>query len=125
MLSEREEEVKTLQTDRTKLEIESESLQQRLKTLDESEHRYKEENWNLETRLQEYSSLQREAADREKKLTQALGLSNAEKNTAQKELDEVKLSHAKLAEEHAATVKHHDIELGTAKRSTRILRWAV
>lgn len=117
LLSEREEEVKTLQTDRTKLEIESESLQQRLKTLDESEHRYKEENWNLETRLQEYSSLQREAADREKKLTQALGLSNAEKNTAQKELDEVKLSHAKLAEEHAATVKHHDIELGTAKRS--------
>ncbi|UNI24406.1 hypothetical protein JDV02_010154 [Purpureocillium takamizusanense] len=117
LLSEREEEVKTLQTDRTKLEIESESLQQRLKALDESEHRYKEENWNLETRLQEHSSLQREAADREKKLTQALGLSNAEKNAAQKELDEVKSSHAKLAEEHAAAVKHHDIELGTAKRN--------
>ncbi|KAJ6444142.1 anucleate primary sterigmata protein A [Purpureocillium lavendulum] len=117
LLSEREEEVKTLQTDRAKLEIEHESMQQRLKALDESEHRYKEENWNLETRLQEHSSLQRDAADREKKLTQALGLSNAEKNTAQKELDEVKLSHAKLAEEHAATIKHHDIELGTAKRN--------
>ncbi|PHH88074.1 hypothetical protein CDD83_8037 [Cordyceps sp. RAO-2017] len=117
LLSERDEEVKTLHAERSKLEIESEGLQQRLRTLDESEHRYKEENWNLETRLQELSSQQREAADREKRLAQALGISNTEKTAAQKELDEVKLSHSKLAEEHAAAVKHHDIELGTAKRS--------
>ena len=32
-------------------------------------------------------------------------------------MDEVKASHAKLSEEHAAAVKHHDIEIGTAKRS--------
>ena len=117
MLAERDEEVRDLKTDKSSLEIETENLQQRLKTLDESEHRYREENWNLETRLQELSSLQREAADREKKLTQALSTSNAEKNATQKELDEVKLSHAKLTEEHTATVKHHDIELGTAKRN--------
>ncbi|KND90478.1 Anucleate primary sterigmata protein A [Tolypocladium ophioglossoides CBS 100239] len=117
LLSERDDEVKNLQGERTKLEIESENLQQRLKTLDESEHRYKDENWNLETRLQEVSTQQKEAADREKKLTQALNLSYSDKNSAQKELDEVKLSHSKLAEEHAAVVKHHDIELGTAKRN--------
>ncbi|POR32897.1 Anucleate primary sterigmata protein A [Tolypocladium paradoxum] len=117
LLSERDDEVKNLHGERTKLEIESENLQQRVKTLDESEHRYKEENWNLETRLQEVSTQQKEAADREKKLTQALNASYSEKNAAQKELDEVKLSHSKLTEEHAAVVKHHDIELGTAKRN--------
>lgn len=117
LLSERDEENKTLHSERSNLEIEAENLQQRLRTLDESEHRYKEENWNLETRLQELASQQREAADREKRLTQALGISNADKSAAQKELDEVKLSHSKLAEEHAAVTKHHDIEWGTAKRT--------
>ncbi|KAG5929548.1 hypothetical protein E4U42_005472 [Claviceps africana] len=117
LLSERDEEMKVAQSEMQRLEIESESFQQRLKAMDESEHRYKEENWNLETRLQEIAAQQREAADREKKLTQALNLASAEKTTAQKELDDAKLSHAKLAEEHALAVKHLDIELGTAKRS--------
>ncbi|KJZ79332.1 hypothetical protein HIM_01483 [Hirsutella minnesotensis 3608] len=117
LLSERDEELKNLHTDRSRLEIETESLQQRLRTLDESEHRYKEENWNLETRLQELSSHHRESADREKRLNQALAFSDTEKSAVQKELDEVKLSHSKLAEEHASTVKHHDIELGTVKRT--------
>ncbi|KAI6780582.1 Anucleate primary sterigmata protein A-like protein [Emericellopsis cladophorae] len=117
LLADRDEEVRDLKHDKSTLEIETENLQQRLKTLDESEHRYKEENWNLETRMQEASTQQREASDREKKLTQALSTSNAEKSAAQKELDEVKLSHARLVEEHTAAIKHHDIELGTAKRS--------
>ena len=102
---------------KSKLEIESESLQQRLKTLDESEHRYKDENWNLETRLQEFNLQQKDAADREKKMNQAMHIYEAEKLKVQKELDEVKLSHAKLAEEHASATKNHDIELGTAKRN--------
>ncbi|KAF7561214.1 hypothetical protein G7046_g2910 [Stylonectria norvegica] len=117
MLSERDEELRDLKSDKSKLEIESENFQQRAKTLDESEHRYKEENWNLETRLQELSTQQKEAADREKKLTQALNISKAEKVSAQKELDEVKLSHSKLSEEHTSAIKHHDIELGTVKRN--------
>ncbi|CAG9983251.1 unnamed protein product [Clonostachys byssicola] len=117
LLAERDEEVRDLKTDKSALEIESESLHQRLKTLDESEHRYKEENWNLETRLQEMSSQQRDASDREKKLQQSLSASNTEKVAAQKELDEARLSHAKLLEEHTASVKHHDIELGTVKRN--------
>lgn len=117
LLAEREEEVRDLKNDKSALEIESESLHQRLKALDESEHRYKEENWNLETRLQELSSQQRDAVDREKKLTLSLSQANTEKLAVQNKLDEVKLSHAKLAEDHAASIKHADIELGTAKRN--------
>jgi hypothetical protein len=117
LLAEREEEVKELKSTNSALEIESENLQQRLTALDESEHRYKEANWELETRIQDLNAAQREQTEREKKLTQSLETSTAEKALAQKELDEVKLAHTKLTEEHAAIVKHHDIELGTAKRN--------
>ena len=117
LLAEKDEELKEIRTENSKLEYEVEGFQQRLKTLDDSEHRYKDENWNLETQIHELMAKEREAADREKKLTQALNLLQAEKNAGQRELDEIKLTHSKLVEEHAATVKHHDIELGTAKRT--------
>ncbi|KAI1296436.1 hypothetical protein F5Y03DRAFT_398776 [Xylaria venustula] len=117
LLAEKDEELKEIRSENSKLEYEVEGFTQRLKSLDDSEHRYKDENWNLETQLHELMAKEREAADREKKLTQTLNMLQSEKNASQRELDEIKLSHAKLAEEHAAAVKHHDIELGTAKRS--------
>ncbi|KAM0325110.1 hypothetical protein ACHAQA_007649 [Verticillium albo-atrum] len=120
LLAEKDEELRDTKAERSRLEIETEGFQQRVKTLDESEHRYKDENWNLETQIHELMASQKEGTDREKKMTQALNILQAEKNQAQKELDEVKLSHAKLAEEHEASVKHHDIELGTAKRSAAL-----
>ncbi|KAF4980276.1 hypothetical protein FZEAL_3688 [Fusarium zealandicum] len=117
LLAKRDEEVKDLKDDKSRVEIESEGFQQRAKSLDESENRYKEENWNLETKLQELSAQQKEAADREKKLTQALNLTKTEKVTAQRDLDEVRVNHARLIDQHAAAVKQHDIELGTVKRN--------
>ncbi|KAH6874958.1 hypothetical protein B0T10DRAFT_414734 [Thelonectria olida] len=116
LLAERDEEVKDYKEYNSQLERDSENLKQRAKTLDESENRYKEENWNLETKLQEFASQQKEASDREKKLTQSLNAITAEKVTAQRELDETKVTHARLIEEYAAAVRNHDIELGTAKR---------
>ncbi|KAI1124290.1 hypothetical protein F5Y10DRAFT_269208 [Nemania abortiva] len=117
LLAEKEEELKETRAENSKLEYEVEGFQQRLKALDDNEHRYKDENWNLETQIHELMAKEKEAADREKKLTQALNILQSEKNAGQRELDEIKLSHSKLAEEHAAAVKHHDIELGTAKRT--------
>ena len=117
LLIEKEDSLKTIALEKSRLEIEAEGFNQRLRSLDESEHRYKDENWNLETQIHEFLAASKEAADREKKLAQALNFSQAEKGAVQKELDEVKLSHAKLAEDHAATLKHLDVELGSAKRS--------
>ncbi|PTB70502.1 PH-domain-containing protein [Trichoderma citrinoviride] len=117
LLGERDEQVKDLRNDVARLEGDSEALQQRLRVLDESEHRFKEENWNLQTRLQEMNGQLKEAFDREKKLDNALHASNAAKAATQKELDEVKLSLSKLTEEHASATRHYDIELGTAKRA--------
>ncbi|GKT46038.1 anucleate primary sterigmata protein A [Colletotrichum spaethianum] len=117
LLSEKDEELRDIKVDKSRLEIENESFQQRVKTLDESENRYKDENWNLETQVHDLISAQKDAADREKKLSQSLNVLQAEKNSVQKELDEAKVSLAKLAEEHERAVKHLDLDLTTAKRN--------
>lgn len=117
LLQERDTEVKDLKAEKSGLEVEVEGFQQRMKNLDESESRYKDENWNLETQIQELIAGQKEAAGREKKLAHALNALQADKNATQRELDEIKAAHAKLTEDYAASVKHHDIELGTAKRN--------
>lgn len=117
LLQEREGELKEVKSEKSGLEQEVQGFQQRMRNLDESESRYKDENWNLETQIQELIAGQKEAADREKKLSHSLNALQADKNATQRELDEIKSVHTKLAEEHAAAVKHHDIELGTAKRN--------
>lgn len=117
LLQEREGELKDIKSERSGLEQEVQGFQLRVRSLDESESRYKDENWTLETQIQELIAGQKEAADREKKLSHSLNLLQADKNSTQRELDEIKTAHTRLAEEHAAAVKHHDIELGTAKRN--------
>ena len=117
LLAEKEEALKTVNYEKSRLEIEAEGFSQRLRSLDESEHRYKDENWNLETQIHEHIAQAKEAADRENKLKQSLNILQSEQSLAQKELDEIKLSHAKLSEDHAAILKHHDAELGSVKRN--------
>ncbi|KAK8098852.1 uncharacterized protein PG998_012093 [Apiospora kogelbergensis] len=108
ILSEKEEELRDIKAEKSRLEYDAEGFQQRVKILDESESRYKDENWSLETQ---------EAADREKKLQQSVNILQAEKTLVQRELDESKMNHARLVDEYAASVKTHDVELGAAKRN--------
>lgn len=117
LLQERDVELKDMKAEKAGLEVEVQAFQHRMKNLDESESRYKDENWNLETQIQELIAGQKEAADREKRLAHSLSALQADKNSTQRELDEIKQAHSKLAEDHAAAVKHHDIELGTARRN--------
>ncbi|KAJ4298457.1 hypothetical protein N0V88_003487 [Collariella sp. IMI 366227] len=117
LLAQREDELKDAKLERSELERESEGLQQRLKNLDESENRYKDENWNLETHIRELMAGQKDAADREKKLTQALKIVQAERNATQRELEEVKDSLAKQDEKHSAEIKGLEIEIGTSRRN--------
>lgn len=119
LLVERDEELRDLKIDKTSLEISSESLHKRLKALDESEHRYKEENWNLETRIQELSSQQLEAKDREKKLALSLNAEKENKLLVQNKLDEVELAYGKLIEDHKDSVKIHSIELGISEKAVQ------
>ncbi|WDK23470.1 PH domain-containing protein [Colletotrichum graminicola] len=117
LLSEKDEELRDIKVDKSRLEIENENFQQRVKALDESENKYKDENWNLETQVHDLIAAQKDAADREKKLSQSLNVLQVAKNSVQKELDEAKVSLAKLAEEHERAVKHLELDLTTAKRN--------
>ncbi|PBP16879.1 anucleate primary sterigmata protein A [Diplocarpon rosae] len=120
LLAEKEESLKTVTLEKSRLEIEAEGFSQRLRSLDESEHRYKDENWNLETQIHELLAAAKESADREKRLNNNLSIVQSEKSAAQKELDDIKLSHAKLSEDHASALKHHEVEMGSVKRSMNL-----
>ena len=120
LLAEKENELKNFKVERSRLELEAEGLQQRMRALDESESRYKDENWNLETQIHELLAAQREGADREKKLQQTLNIVQAEKNSTQRELEELKHNQSKQDEKHAATIKSLEIELGTSRRNAAL-----
>ena len=102
------------------MELDAEGFAQRLKHLDDSEQRYKDENWNLETQLQELQAASREASSRENKLQQALGATNSEKTGAQRELDDLKQNHGKVTEEYALLRKHHESELAGLRKNVNM-----
>ncbi|RKF57319.1 Anucleate primary sterigmata protein A [Erysiphe neolycopersici] len=117
LLAQKEDNMKTVMFEKSRLEIEIESYTDRLRSLDESGERYKDENWNLETQIQEYKTKEKEASDRERRLTQNFNIIQVEKTVAQKELDEIKSAYAKLLEEHDLALKHSDGELANIKRN--------
>lgn len=120
MLAERDDTLKTVNAEKTRLEMDAEGFAQRLKHLDDNEQRYKDENWNLETQLQELQAAQREAGNRENKLQQALAATMSQHTTVQRELDDMRLNHGRLAEEHALIRKHHDSELAGLRKNVNL-----
>ncbi|KAI9850109.1 MAG: hypothetical protein M1838_006083 [Thelocarpon superellum] len=116
VIAEREESLKAVTLEKSRLEVEAEGFSQRLRGLDESEQRYKDENWTLETQMHELIAKLKHAAEREQKLTHQLTLAGSEKSTTEKDLDDLRQAHGKLSEDHAAVLKHHDLELSSLRR---------
>ena len=117
VLAERDDTLKAVSSEKSRLELEAEGFSQRLRSLDESEQRYKDENWNLETQMQESNTAARDAAMREQKLHQNLSSIASERNSAQRELEELKQDHSKVAEEYASLRKNHDSELASLRKN--------
>ena len=120
VLAERDETLKAVTSEKSRLEYEAEGFSQRLRSLDESEQRYKDENWNLETQMQDSSAAAREAVLREQKLQQSLTFANSEKNSAQRELDDLKQDHARITDDHALVRKNHESELASLRKSVNL-----
>ena len=116
-LSERDESLSSLSLEKAKLDHDAEGFSQRLRTLNESEQRYKDENWNLETQTHELIAASKEAAEREKRLNTSLATALAEKSKAQNDLEELSVAHGQLGEEHTVAQKAHDSELHTLRRT--------
>ncbi|CBX97392.1 similar to anucleate primary sterigmata protein A [Plenodomus lingam JN3] len=117
VLLEKEETLKAIDLDRSQLEIEVEGLSQRLRTLDESESRLKDVNWNLETQVREVEAQAKSAADREHRLNHALNLARSENSTLERELEELKQMHTKLADDHVNKIRQHETELSSLRRN--------
>ncbi|PWY72922.1 putative nuclear migration protein [Aspergillus heteromorphus CBS 117.55] len=117
MLAEREEALKTLNLEKSRLELEAEGYAQRIRALDESEERYKDENWALETRTHELTTAVKEAADREDRLNSSLSILTTEKSTMDRELEDLKQTNAKLVEDHTAAQKANDAEIHLLRRN--------
>ncbi|KAL8869092.1 MAG: hypothetical protein Q9174_004528, partial [Haloplaca sp. 1 TL-2023] len=116
MLSEKDEALKSTNLEVSRLEHEAEGFAQRLRSLDESEQRYKDENWSLETQLHELTAEHKEATGREHKIQHALTSATSEKNAVLRELDDLKQTHGKTLEDHAQLRKNQDSELGSLRR---------
>ena len=117
LLAEREEALRTVNLEKSRLELEAEGYAQRIRALDESEERYKDENWALETRTQELMGTIREAMDRETKLNSNLSAMTNDKSTIERELEDLKQVNAKLVEDNAAAQKANDTEVHQLRRN--------
>ncbi|KAL9101236.1 MAG: hypothetical protein Q9163_003492 [Psora crenata] len=118
VLVERDEALRTANVDKSKLEVEAEGFAQRLKHLDDSEQRYKDENWNLETQLQALHAQHREEANnREQRHQQTLAAVTSEKTSFEQELEDLKQAYRKLAEDQAILRKLHESELAGLRKT--------
>ncbi|RAL07987.1 putative nuclear migration protein (ApsA) [Aspergillus homomorphus CBS 101889] len=117
LLAEREEALKAVNLEKSRLELEAEGYAQRIRVLDESEERYKDENWALETRTHELLTAAKEAADRESRLNSSLGALATEKSAMERELEDLRHANAKLVEDHTAAQKANDAEIHLLRRN--------
>ncbi|KAI5287784.1 hypothetical protein KEM54_005736, partial [Ascosphaera aggregata] len=117
LLSERDEALKSANLEKSRLELEAEGFAQRIHILDESEQRYKDENWTLELRNQELYNQIRDLTEKEERLTSNLKLLEARQSGLQKEVDDVKAANSRLLEEQLAAQKKYDAEVHTLRRT--------
>ncbi|KAK5129125.1 hypothetical protein LTR08_003895 [Meristemomyces frigidus] len=110
-LAEKDDEFKDTLSAKAHLEAEAANMAQRMKQMDEHEQRYKDENWNLETKLQDLETGHREISDKHDRLGQTLKSTHLEKAAAQRELDDLKVSHEKLSEQHSIVKKQQEADL--------------
>ncbi|CAK1364262.1 Anucleate primary sterigmata protein A [Cercospora beticola] len=115
-LAEKDEQLKDTTSAKAQLEAESAQLLQRLRHMDESEQKYKDENWNLETRLQDVEATLRESLEKEQRLSQSLKSAQADKAAKERELDELRVSHEKLSEDQANARKTTDNDFYNLQR---------
>ncbi|KAJ5688967.1 Anucleate primary sterigmata protein A [Penicillium macrosclerotiorum] len=117
LLAEREESLKSVNLEKSRLELEAEGYAQRIRTLDDSEQRYKDENWALETQTHELMAAVKDATEREKRLNTSLSASNSEKTAVERELEELRQANSKLLEEQSIAQKANDAEVHLLRRN--------
>lgn len=116
MLQEREELIKTINEEKTNLEISAAYLDSRIKKLEESENKYKEENWQLELVTQEKDATINHQTETVTKLQSQIGILEQEKLYYVREIDDMRQTQARVNEDNEAVIRHHEGELASLRR---------
>jgi len=116
MLQEREETIKALNEEKMNLEISAAYLDSRIKKLEESENKYREENWQLELVSQEKEAIINQQTDTVTKLQSHIMALEEEKSYYVREIDELRQTQAKVNEDNEAVIRHHEGELSGLRR---------
>lgn len=119
-VAERDDTIKRFNAERDSADRDLQAYTQKIRALDESEQKYKDENWSLETQKHDLLNAARDAQDKEKRLIANLAAALAEKNRLHSDLEEINMAHSKLVEEHGAIKKAHDTEIHGLKRNADI-----
>jgi len=117
VLAEKDEALKHVHEENVKLQQSSDRFEHRLRELDDTEQRYKEQTWHLESQLQELSYQMKDANVKEQRLTQHLNASRIATSTAEREYDELRQLHDQLGEEHGVLRRDHDNEVTGLQRA--------
>jgi predicted nucleic acid-binding Zn-ribbon protein len=117
VLLEKDEALKAANLDNSQLELEVEGLSQRLRTIDESESRLKDVNWNLETQVRDFEAQAKAALDKENRMNHSLSLAKSERSTVERELEDLKQLYAKLQDDQGSKSKYHETELLSLRRN--------
>ena len=115
-LAEKDDALKDTASAKAQLEAEAAGMVQRIKHMDDNEQRYKDENWNLETKLQDMEAGHREITDKHDRLTQNLKATQSEKSAAQRELEDLRVSHERLSDEHETVKRQQEADLNGLRR---------
>ncbi|KAK5092981.1 hypothetical protein LTR70_000552 [Exophiala xenobiotica] len=119
-VAERDDALRRVNAEREAIEHDLHNHTQKIRALDESEQKYKDENWTLETQRHELLTAAKDAQDKEKRLNAGLASATAERNRLQNELEELRMNHSKLSDEHTAARKAHDTEIHALKRNADV-----
>ncbi|KAI7366573.1 hypothetical protein KC328_g18452, partial [Hortaea werneckii] len=115
-LAEKDEMLRNESNAKAQIEADVLGMAQRMKHMDESEQHYKDQNWELEMKIQELESAHRDMSDKHDRLHQNLKSTELEKATAQRELDDLKLSHEQINEDHTVVRRQQEGELHGLRR---------
>ncbi|KAF2219029.1 hypothetical protein BDZ85DRAFT_253075 [Elsinoe ampelina] len=115
-LVEKDDALRLETSERAHLETEYTSLRSRLRHLDDNEQKYKDENWNLETQLQDITAAMKVASEKEQRANQALKTAQSEKEAMLRDLEELKQNHGKLGDDYSAAKRAQEGDLHILRR---------
>lgn len=110
VLAEKETALVNESSAKSQLEMDVAGMRQRIRSFEDNEQKYKDENWSLETQLQESLASIKDYTDKEQRANMAMRTAEHAKMTSQKDLADLKTAHNNLIETHDAAIRQHDAE---------------